>query len=186
MSSTSVSIVNFQILTKIESGFLSLENQTKTFTLAGNYKLLDFPWNDLGSFSSLEFLEVISCGFQTIPSDIGWPGSIETIQLNSLYELKSIESNAFSYAKNLKNLAIQNTGEDLVVKTNGFKTTSRNWKSISQYSHTGKVKLDFDAFGMETGGELWNSIAVPSDDFAENVFRKVLNKAADSGFTSDF
>ena len=164
---------------------MSFEGQTNQLTLAGNGKLVDFPWNDLGNFQTLEFLEVIACGFETIPSDIEWPESIETISLNSLYELKVIESNAFTNAKNLKTLSVQNSGGDLVVKTNGFKTYSKNWKSISQYSYNGKVKLEFDAFGIESGGELWNSIAIPSDDFAENVFRKMLQKAADSGFESN-
>ena len=185
ISASSIRIVSFKELTQIESGFLSFEDQTKTLTLAGNDKLRDFPWNDLRNFNSLEFLEVITCGFETIPSDIDWPERIERIQLNSLFELKVIESNAFSKAKNLKYLDIQNSGADLVVKTNGFKTTSKQMKYISQYSHsTKKVKLEADAFGMESGGELWNSIAVPSDDFAEDVFRKMLNNAAESGFTS--
>ena len=188
IASNSIRIVNSQTLEEIEYGFMDgflvgRETQTKYMQLAGNRKLKTFPWT-LTNFTWLETLEVIDCGFESIPANIEWPETIETIILNSLYDLKTIESNAFSSAINLKSVSIQNTVNEVVVQTNGFHTTSKHPKSLSQYSYTSKAKLQADAFGMESGGELWDTIAVPTEDFSEYVFRNMLSKAAEAGYTT--
>ena len=182
-----ISIVNHGSLEEIEYGFLDgflvgREGQTKKMNVNGNRNLKIFPWN-LFNFTSLQMLEVNECGFETIPANIEWPETIETIMLNALYLLKTVESNAFSSASNLKSLNIQNSGE-IKVQTNGFRTTSKHVKSLSQYSWTSKATLEADAFGIESGGELWNTIAVPTTDFSEFVFRRMLSKAAEAGYTS--
>ena len=182
-----ISIVNHQSLEEIEYGFLDgflvgREGQTKRMNVNGNRNLKIFPWN-LFNFTSLQTLEMNECGFETIPANIEWPETIETITLNALLPLKTIESNAFNSAINLKSLNIQNSG-DILIQTNGFRTTSKHVKSLSQYSWTSKATLEVDAFGIESGGELWNTIALPTTDFPENVFRKMLSKAAEAGLTS--
>ncbi len=72
---------------------------------------------------------------------------------------------------------------NLTVNTHGFYTTSPTPPNLF-LSGPNDLDLEEDAFGNIAGGKLWNSLAISTSDFPEDVFRLMLKTHFDKGHDS--
>ena len=182
ISAKSINVVQNPELVEIEDGFMEgSEDQVKRFYMQYSPKFMSegFPWNYTEKFTNLAYFELQFMDILTVPGNIQWSKSVNTIKLQHCEKLNLIEPYAFSTATNLTFLELYTTGDGLVVKPNGFHTQSKEPKTLLQMqSYTGdRTVLEGNAFGFDSGSELWDLIAIPVKEFPENVFRSMMKGA---------
>ena len=149
-----------------------------------------FPWHDMAYFTSLEYFSMILTGIESIPANISWSSTLRSVHLTGNWHLKLIDEHAFSSASQLQELSLLGSGDHLVVKPNGFHTTSKKNPKVLDISsfYSGKVDdllLEENAFGNVDGGELWEVMNIATSDFPEDAFRLLLKAHFDKGHTSN-
>ena len=184
ISAEYINIIQVPELTEIQDGFIQgSEDKVQNFYIQTCPKLTSemFPWNYTSKFTNLKEFHMQFMDIETVPGFIQWSPSVQTIRLQQCEKLNLIEPFAFSTATNLSFLELYTTGNGLKVKPNGFHTMSKNQKQLLHlWSYSGSAtKLEANAFGNENGGELWDSIAIPTTEFPENVFRSMMKTAAE-------
>ena len=101
-------------------------------------------------------------------------------------ELTLIQSHAFSSATGLTYLYVNGDNFEIIVESNGFHTTSTDYKTLEFQGNYGRA-LQANAYGNVDGGQLWDEIKVNTlDDFPENVYRLLLKSHFDKGHTCMF
>ena len=152
------------------------------------FQFRSFPFDDFRHFTNLETIEMHGNGFEMIPGNITWPSKLREIGMESNWELTLIQSHAFSSATGLTKLYINGANWDdngeIIVESNGFHTTSTNYKTLEFQGNYGKA-LRANAYGNVDGGQLWDEMKVTTiDDFPEDVYRLLLKSHFDKGHTS--
>ena len=186
ISAKYINVVQNPELVEIEDGFMEgSEDKVNNFYMQYSPKFTSegFPWNYTEKFTNLAYFELQFMDILTVPGNIQWSKSVNTIKLQHCEKLNLIEPYAFSTATNLTFLELYTTGDGLVVKPNGFHTQSKEPKTLlHMQSYSGEsTVLEGNAFGFDSGSELWDLIAIPVKEFPENVFRSMMKGAFEQG-----
>ena len=172
-------------LTTIEAGFLNgIEDMIEIIFIAGDYKLKNFPFEDIAKFTKLQEFSMRSTGIEILPFNTPGPNTLHKMEFMGNLKLHSIEPYAFSNAEGLQLLDLRGCGAGLHTKSNGFHSKSNLEKTLEISDFDSNTKYDSNAFGNVDGGKLWTSMNVPSVDFPENVFRLLLKTHFDKGHKS--
>merc|ERR1711962_621978 len=170
----------------VEEAFLQgTEEVTWRLSINKCPSLRDFPFHYMEKFRNLEYLAIGGTGIEMIPSDIKWPSTLILIQFFESWNLKSIESHAFSSAVNLERVLVSEVAKNFVVKSNGFhKSSTTATSDLTVYPGGGYITLEANAFGNVEGGQLWQTLNLGASDFNEQALRLLIKAHFDKGHTS--